>query len=73
MKVVEKVKRLNPVSYEDILQGDCFFYEGDYFIKIDEDGDGTALDLKTGERTDFDGKEDVTPVEAEVHILGNKQ
>ena len=69
MKIVEQIKRLKQIVFDDLNSGDCFYWDGGYYIKTDEEN---AVILKTGEITDGFMAEEVTPVEAEIHILDKK-
>lgn len=70
MKIVEKNKKLKQVTFDKLEQGDCFYKEGDYFIKIE---DNMAVCLCNGELIqDIENDTNVTFIEAEVHILDKK-
>lgn len=60
MIVVDKTVR--GTQFINLDRGDCFIYEGDYFMKCDRDD--LALNLELGLLCEFDPLEEVEPFKA---------
>lgn len=60
MIVVDKTVR--GTQFINLNRGDCFIYEGDYFMKCDRDD--LALNLELGLLCEFDPLEEVEPFKA---------
>lgn len=60
MRVIDKISRYK--RFSELCRGDCFIYEGEYFIKCDRDD--LALNLGLGLLCEFDPLEEVDPFRA---------
>ena len=59
----------NQVEYQNLCAGDCFYYGGNYYMKIRRNSDyPQAVRLLIGELETFSNNTLVIPVDAVVHL-----
>lgn len=60
MRIIDKIKQ--GTQFVDLNRGDCFIFDGDYFMKCDRND--LALNLELGLLCEFDPLEEVIPFDA---------